>query len=413
MEALTDSRLAGYFQPETPMLLEKTIYWTYCQNAISIFIIAKNGASGNRLPLLHFPVRCPKLAARHSLLDRHPMPPHAPVHDSSPPPAGISVDLDNLWAYLKTRGDARWRGYPSCFAEALPIVREFFRERRIAATFFIVGKDAENERDRQALAELADDGHEIANHGYSHEVCLNPPHSAGLSDSPSLESEIERGEDAIARISGAAPRGYRGAGFGCSPAQIEILGRRGYAYDSSLWPTWCGSLARAAYFRMAKVGREARLERASLWSGAQSSGWPNRPFLWAMKGGAAGLAELPVSVFAGLRLPAHVSYWMALAERSMPLARLGATLSIRAARWAGGPFCALLHPTDFLDSAIAPPLAFFPGMQVPAAAKIRFLHAYFDRIERQFRPVPLRDLARWAADRPATPVLDPGLLGRM
>ena len=44
----------------------------------------------------------------------------------------------------------------------------------------------------------------------------------------------------------------------------ETLADRGYTYDGSTLPTWIGPLARAYYFRQAKLTAEQREERSML-----------------------------------------------------------------------------------------------------------------------------------------------------
>ena len=36
------------------------------------------------------------------------------------PVASLSLDLDNEWAYLKTRADPAWRNYPSYLDQVVP-----------------------------------------------------------------------------------------------------------------------------------------------------------------------------------------------------------------------------------------------------------------------------------------------------
>ena len=85
------------------------------------------------------------------------------------PLASISLDLDNLWSYMKIHGDAGWDEYPSYLDALVPIVTDRLRRHDLTITVFIVGQDAAIERNHGALRALAEQGHEIGNHSLSHE----------------------------------------------------------------------------------------------------------------------------------------------------------------------------------------------------------------------------------------------------
>ena len=57
--------------------------------------------------------------------------------------ASLSLDLDNAWSYLKTRGDESWRDYPSYLDLVVPIALDLFDELDQPITFFVVGIDAD------------------------------------------------------------------------------------------------------------------------------------------------------------------------------------------------------------------------------------------------------------------------------
>lgn len=70
-------------------------------------------------------------------------------------------------------------------------------------------------------------GHEIGHHGYAHE----PP--ANLT--PEQETTIlQRGNDAILRLTGAPARGYRSPAWDLSSNTVSLLLEHGFLYDSSM-----------------------------------------------------------------------------------------------------------------------------------------------------------------------------------
>jgi peptidoglycan/xylan/chitin deacetylase (PgdA/CDA1 family) len=97
--------------------------------------------------------------------------------------------------------------------------------RRLASTWFVPGHTLDHWPDvcRRVHAE----GHEIGHHGYLHE----PP--AALSRQEEADV-LARGTDAIVRVTGAPPRGYRSPAWDLSQHTVELLLERGFVYDSSM-----------------------------------------------------------------------------------------------------------------------------------------------------------------------------------
>jgi peptidoglycan/xylan/chitin deacetylase (PgdA/CDA1 family) len=106
----------------------------------------------------------------------------------------------------------------------------------IAATFFVPGHTAETYPD--LTREIAAAGHEIGHHGYLHENPL-------ALETPEREREVlRRGLDALDRVAGVRPLGYRSPSWDNSPWTIELLIEEGFRYESSLMaadftPYWC------------------------------------------------------------------------------------------------------------------------------------------------------------------------------
>src|SRR5690349_25111353 len=88
------------------------------------------------------------------------------------PLASLSLDLDNEWSYLKTHGDASWEALPSYLDVIVPRALELLESLDLTITFFVVGLDATQERNHDAIAMIDAAGHEIGNHSYSHEPWL-------------------------------------------------------------------------------------------------------------------------------------------------------------------------------------------------------------------------------------------------
>jgi peptidoglycan-N-acetylglucosamine deacetylase len=159
--------------------------------------------------------------------------------------SSVSLDLDNKWSYMKTHGDKGWETFPSYLDTVVPRVLDILSQRGLQITFFIVGQDAQLEKNHNALRMISERGHEIGNHSFNHEPWLH------LYSRDELNEEIGRAEDYIETVTGFKPIGFRGPGFSFSETTLEVLKSRGYEYDASTFPTFLGPLARAYYFMTA------------------------------------------------------------------------------------------------------------------------------------------------------------------
>lgn len=277
------------------------------------------------------------------------------------PLASLSLDLDNEWAYLKTRGDPAWREHPSYLDTVVPFIEAALAKQRLRITVFVVGQDAALPGNRAALQRLASAGHEIANHSMWHEPWLQERTAA------ELDAELQAAEEAILAATGQRPRGFRGPGFSLSSAVLEVLGRRGYRYDASTFPSILGPVARAYYLLRSGADRAQRQRLARLFGRFSDALRPLAPYRWQWPG--AHLVEVPVTTMPLLRLPMHMSYVQFLARVSPALAVAYFRFGLALCRLRGVAPSVLLHPLDFLDAQAVPSLRFFPTMGVPATRK--------------------------------------------
>jgi hypothetical protein len=285
--------------------------------------------------------------------------------------------MDNLWSYMKIHGDPDWTARPSYLDALVPRMLELFESRQITATVFVVGADAAREDGAEAVAAIHAAGHEVGNHSFEHEPWLHR-YSRGR-----LEEELARTEEAVIAAGAPRPTGFRGPGYSLSCDLVELLAERGYRYDTSTLPTWIGPLARAYYFRGARLSAGEREERAALFGAASEGLRPVHPYHWRLASGG-GLLELPVTTMPLLRVPMHVSYLMHLHQSSPRLARAYLAAALRACRLRGVGPTMLLHPLDLLDARDAPRLEFFPGMAMPAAEKLVVVGQVLDAMQRHF-----------------------------
>jgi hypothetical protein len=293
----------------------------------------------------------------------------------------LSLDLDNLWTYMRIHGDTGWERFPSYLDVVVPRFLEFLADRDLAITVFVVGKDATIESNVGALRSIVDAGHEIGNHSFMHEPWLH------RYSEDAVEAEIDLAHRSIAQATGAVPVGFRGPGFSLTPAVLESLGRHGYRYDTTTLPTFIGPLARRYYFRSTRLSSDEQEERSALFGSFSDGLQSNRPYRWSI--GERHISEIPVTTFPYLKVPFHFSYLLYLSTVSDYLARSYFTAGLKVCRMSRLGPTLLLHPLDFLGADDAPELKFFPGMDMGAAAKIERLGRYVDRLAAEFDVGPV------------------------
>ncbi|MBI3892641.1 MAG: polysaccharide deacetylase family protein [Candidatus Wallbacteria bacterium] len=301
------------------------------------------------------------------------------------PTATLSLDLDNLWCYLKVHGDPEWQKLPSYLESAVPRLLRFFAERELRPTVFVVGHDCQVDANRKALAELGSSGLEIANHSFHHEPWLH------LMTPGEIEEEIATAEAGIENATGVRPRAFRGPGYSLSEATLGVLVKRGYLYDASILPSFLGPLARAYYFFHSQLGAADRRRRSGLFGDVRQGLLPLRPFRWEVPGGS--LLELPITTLPLLRIPFHISYLLYLSTISPAAARAYFRLALRTCDAAGLGPSLLLHPLDLLGGDELRGLEFFPGMQLSSAQKLERVSGYLAEYCERYAVRPLGELA--------------------
>ncbi len=105
---------------------------------------------------------------------------------------------------------------------------EILGERRARATFFVLGWVAE--RRPQLVRAITAAGHEVASHGYGHELVYKLDHAQ-------FRTDVLRSRLMLEDISGTPVRGYRAPCFSITNWAVPILEEAGYSYDSSVVPT--------------------------------------------------------------------------------------------------------------------------------------------------------------------------------
>ena len=292
-------------------------------------------------------------------------------------PASLSLDLDNKWSYLRTYGSSSWREYPSYLPSVVPTILEFLRRHDLKITFFVVGRDVKSPKHTECIQSIAADNHDIANHSFNHQPWLH------LLSDEELDREIGSTEEAIFDVTGRETNGFRGPGYSISKTHLNVLARRGYRYDASVFPNLLNPLSRAYLFAKSSLSREEKEQRKGLFGSFSDAMRPVEAFVWELSSDR--LIEIPVTTMPFFRLPFHFSYILYLSAYSKWLAILYFRFALNLCLRASTVPSLLLHPLDFLGGEDEPDISFFPGMNLTRSHKLDILSRCITELTRGFR----------------------------
>jgi polysaccharide deacetylase family protein (PEP-CTERM system associated) len=145
----------------------------------------------------------------------------------------FSVDVEDWFHILDVPGAPQldaWEGLPSVIEPAFHELLDMFDEANVRVTCFFLGWVAR--RYPHLVREAAQRGHEIASHGYAHQLAFEITERE-FRDDVSLARRI------LEDTAGCRVAGYRTPGFSATertPWFFDALIEAGYEYDSSVFP---------------------------------------------------------------------------------------------------------------------------------------------------------------------------------
>ncbi len=145
----------------------------------------------------------------------------------------ISIDLEEwftVYNFANIIDRATWDSLDQRAADSVTELLDLFSQHNVKATFFVLGWVAE--RNPELIHRIATEGHEIATHGYGHELVkeIGPQR---------FREDLERSLTAIKKATDYKVVGYRAPSFSVNPDLdwfFETLEEFGITYDSSLFP---------------------------------------------------------------------------------------------------------------------------------------------------------------------------------
>lgn len=217
--------------------------------------------------------------------------------------ACVTVDLDTLQCYRDIHGlDHEMVGHQGDPAYTVGVRRllDFFDEMGIASTLFVIGRDTVVPVHHDLLVEADESGHELGNHTYSHHYDL-PERSRS-----EQQTEIARGEGAIASVTGRRPVGFRAPGYNVDRSILALCRSRQYRYDSSMFPCPPYYLAKTAIMLWQGLrGRPSRSARTPVTNllAPLTTYRPDRHNVWRPNPDSGMPLQIPMCLIPGIRFP--------------------------------------------------------------------------------------------------------------
>ena len=141
-------------------------------------------------------------------------------------------------------------------------IADLLSEHSTKATFFVLGWVAERHPD--LVKDLAQQGHEIASHGYGHELVHKQTPAQ-------FREDVRRSKQILEDLIGAPVMGYRAPGFSITSQTewaISVLIEEGYRYDSSIYNRFRSTQGS----RVTRAGTyQLKTEAGSIWEVSPST----------------------------------------------------------------------------------------------------------------------------------------------
>jgi polysaccharide deacetylase family protein (PEP-CTERM system associated) len=145
----------------------------------------------------------------------------------------MSIDVEDYFhvsalAGVVARSD--WGRMQSRVVSNTTRLLDLFDEFGIRSTFFVLGWVAERHRD--LVKTIANRGHELASHGYGHQLIYDQTPGA-------FRDDVRLAKQLLEDASGQRIFGYRAPSFSVTSRSLwalDVLAEEGYEYDASIFP---------------------------------------------------------------------------------------------------------------------------------------------------------------------------------
>ncbi|MFK5893263.1 MAG: DUF3473 domain-containing protein [Pseudomonadota bacterium] len=145
----------------------------------------------------------------------------------------LTIDVEDYFhvaALAKEIDSNNWDAIVTRVVKNTNRLLDLFDEHDATCTFFILGWVAERYPD--LVKEIDRRGHEVASHGYSHQLIYNQSFTT-------FKDETVKSKKILEDITGKAVLGYRAASYSITEKSLwalDVLAEAGFKYDSSIYP---------------------------------------------------------------------------------------------------------------------------------------------------------------------------------
>lgn len=145
----------------------------------------------------------------------------------------LTIDVEDYFqvtAFAGVVDRQDWGVYPSRVANNTLRVLDLLDEYDLKATFFVLGWVAE--RYPETVRAIIGRGHEVASHGYDHELVYNQ-------NPEKFRRDVRKAKAILEDITGRQVLGYRASSYSITERSLwalDILVEEGFSYDSSIFP---------------------------------------------------------------------------------------------------------------------------------------------------------------------------------
>ena len=147
----------------------------------------------------------------------------------------LTIDIEDYYmvsAFAEVIPFNSWSNYESRVVNNTKRILHILKEFHAKATFFVLGWVAEKYPD--LVCEIFQDGHEIASHGYAHQLVYNQTPDE-------FRDDIRRTKYILEKIIAMPVLGYRAPSYSIRNRNLwalDILVKEGFLYDSSIFPAY-------------------------------------------------------------------------------------------------------------------------------------------------------------------------------
>ena len=145
----------------------------------------------------------------------------------------MTIDVEDYFqvsAFAKHISRSDWPALPCRIERNIDIILTLLDEHKVQATFFTLGWIAE--RYPAMVRQIAENGHELASHGYHHL-------RANEQTMDEFRKDVSSSKSLLEDIAGKKVRGYRAPSFSINGKNLwalDVLFEEGYEYSSSIYP---------------------------------------------------------------------------------------------------------------------------------------------------------------------------------